>query len=1299
MKQALLKSVATFVLLALCGVLAFGQVSTTGAIAGTVTDPSGALVEGASVTIKNNATGAENTAQTGDNGTFNVPALATGTYTVTITAANFKQTVVQDVKVNVGTPSSINVALEVGAVTESVTITGGGGELLQTQTATVGTTITGRQITELPFSSRDALDLVLLLPGTQTPGTPRTSTVNGLPKGSINITMDGVNTQAQDSKSSFGGGFFTYIRPRIDAVDEVTVSTANPGAESSGGGAIQIKFVTRSGSNDLNGSLYWYHRNPALNANYYFRNRDLQPRPGETKVRPDRVLLNQYGGRVGGPIRIPHLFDGRDKAFFFVNYEVFRIPEQQFRQRTILSPSAQAGIFQYNTASGVVSRDLFAIAAAAGQTSTPDPTLARIFSDIRASTSQGSVEQLTDPLFQRLSFTNTGGQVRKFPTVRLDGNITKNHHIENTWNFQRFGSTVDFLNGVDPLFPGFAVGSGSQISQRFSNVTALRSTLTANLVNEVRFGLTGGTVLFFPEIEPSQFARTGGLCFTVPSAITDPCGANQNFRRNTPVKQFTDTVTYVRGTHSFNIGANFSQYNYWNAGKTGGGGQAVVPFTTLGFDTAADPARGIFNATNFPGASATDLSAARALYATLTGRVTAIAGVATLDEAATKYEPFGQYVTRFRQREAGVFVQDSWRFRPNIVVNYGLRYEVMPSQTPQNKNLPFTPYAQLFGVSGANNLFRPGTLTGQKTAFTFLQPGGKAYDTDWNNFAPSFGLAYSPDWKSGLLHRLLGNAGQTVLRGGYSIAYVREGTDFFNLLAANPGGVINLTKSIAVGNLTTGSLLRDPATTVLPTFATTPTLPIVATRADSARAFNPNIRIGYVQSFSGGIQREITKDMVVEARYVGNRGRKLWRTFSLNEFNTIENNFFNEFRAAQANLVANNASGVAARAGSFAFFGTGTGTSPLPTIVGFFNGAVNPNLAASYTGGNYTNTSFTNPLSLNNANPLTFATGLDASATLRANAAAAGLPANIFKVNPDVASSFLVDNGGDSSYDALVLEVRRRLSAGLLVQANYAFSKSLGTLYGSTNTNNINYVSLRNPGLNKTNSPYDLRHAFKINYIYELPFGRGKMFGSDANGFVDRLIGGWETHGAIRVQSGSAFNLGNVQLVGMDRKELQKAIEIRKDPNRIVFFLPSDIILNTRRAFNTNATGFSALGTPTGRFIAPPGFGGCAQRFAGDCGFSNLVISGPRFVRVDMSVVKKIRLTEKTNVEMRGEFLNAINNQNFRIGASQTAEVGAISGATLGAATFGQTTVAYQDVSTTNDPGGRLVQLVLRINF
>src|SRR5215216_4222154 len=318
MRNGLRTFLLVLLVLGVCGLPVFAQTGSTGSLSGTVVDPKGAVVAGAAVKVVSKATGQEFNSQTTDDGTFTVPSLTAGVYTATVTAGGFKQSVVTDIKIDVGKPSSINVELEIGAANEIVTVVGGG-ELLQTQTATIGTTLTGRQITDLPTASRDALDLVLTMPGTTTPGRPRTSSINGLPKGSLNITMDGVNVQDNTLKSN--DGFFTYIRPRTDAIAEVTTSTSNPGAESSGEGAFQIKFVTQGGSNEYHGGAYWYYRTPGLNANYWFNNRDLAADPATGKAPRTPIVLNQPGFKIGGPISIPGLFNGKDRAFFFVNYE------------------------------------------------------------------------------------------------------------------------------------------------------------------------------------------------------------------------------------------------------------------------------------------------------------------------------------------------------------------------------------------------------------------------------------------------------------------------------------------------------------------------------------------------------------------------------------------------------------------------------------------------------------------------------------------------------------------------------------------------------------------------------------------------------------------------------------------------------------------------------------------------------------------------------------------------------------------------------------------------------------------
>lgn len=1331
MKRPRLRFALILATLIACVSVAFSQ-GTTGSLTGTVSDPSG-VVPNATVTVTGGA-GVELTTQTSDNGTFSVPAIGAGTYTVTVVAPNYKKAVITDVKIDVGKPSTINVALEIGPQEQTVTIVGAGGELLNSQNATVGSTIVGRQIIDQPQASRDALDLVTLLPGVQTTGRPRTSTVNGLPKGALNITIDG--TDVQDQLISSQDGFFTFVRPRIDAIDEVTVSTATPGAESSGDGAVQIKFVTRSGTNDLHGSLYWYHREPTVSANYFFNNQDLAPDPGTGKAPINRILLNQQGGRVGGPIRIPKLFDGRDRAFFFVNYEDFRLPEQQLRQRVILSPLAQTGVFRYLTPGGIQSVDLLSLAAANGLPSTVDPTIGPLLAAIRASTTQGAVRpRAADPNRDDFSFVGIGGQQRDFTAVRLDFKLTDNHHLENIWNYQEFGGKpVDFLNSTDPSFPGFPNSAG-QDSQRWSNTTALRSTLTSNITNEARFGMLGGISIFGGTITPTQFENQGGFDLNLfDLGITDASAvvaAPQRFlrlfglgpsRRNTPSFNFSNTLTWVKGSHTFNFGGNYLLVKPWSQDI-----DYIVPRINLGI-ADGDPAENVFfDPANFPGASAGDIALAAQLYATLTGRVTSVDRNANLTSGT--FETPGLLVARFRQRQYAIFAQDAWRLRPNLTVNFGLRWEPQESTTSDTGDYAKVSYAGLFGVSGEGNLFRPGTLTGQPTQFTQLGIGEKLFATDYKNFAPSVGFAWSPNRKSGLLGRVFGDPGQSVVRGGYSMAFVREGlANVVTTIQSNPGGFLTINRDTADGTLPLGTLFRDRAALAPPPFPSTPSFPLEGDLFDAAFGFDPNLKTGVVHSWTLGFQREIFKDTVVEARYVGTRGRDLWRRYNLNEVNMIENGFLNEFRLAQANLLANQNAG---RGNNFRYFGAGTGTSPLPSMLGFFTGlpASAANDPASYLapgGANFASAARVLNLNPNFAQPLAFANAIIGNPGLFAgNAAAAGLPANFFIVNPGkLGGASLTTNDVNTWYDALQFEVRRRFSGGLLLQANYTWSKSLSNFFASSQTVLSQPLTQRaeNEALEKYRAPQDLEHTFKVNWIYELPFGRGRMLFRDANGLTDRLIGGWEVHGTGRVQSGRPFALGNVQLVGMTVAELQEAVDARRLPNRRVHWLPDDILLNTQRAFsvvtrgpataaNPNAPlGYSALGVPEGRYIAPNNSNGCLQAFSGQCGFANLILEGPRFVRFDLSLVKKIRFTENTNLELRAEFLNAFNNINFLVGGSSAVDqafVGANGTTALlnpnfsptAVPNFGRVTQAYQDISTTNDPGGRPVQFVLRFNF
>ncbi len=412
------------------------------------------------------------------------------------------------------------------------------------------------------------------------------------------------------------------------------------------------------------------------------------------------------------------------------------------------------------------------------------------------------------------------------------------------------------------------------------------------------------------------------------------------------------------------------------------------------------------------------------------------------------------------------------------------------------------------------------------------------------------------------------------------------------------------------------------------------------------------------------------------------------------------NGFLSEFKLAQANLQANIAAG---RGANFRYAGANTGTAPLPLMLAFLTGlpAAQAGTVANYSNANFANATLVNALAANAPAVGTFTSNFINTAGFRNNGIAAGLPANFFVVNPGkLGGAFSIENNGRTWYDSLQVEVRRRMSKGLLLQGNYTLGRAFANAFVSSSVVSGQPSTLRDFSLSKTVSPFGVTHAFKLNWIYELPFGRNKLIGGNVGKVVDRAIGGWEFHGAARVQSGTPFNMGNVQLIGMNRSDLQKAVKMRfDDAGKIAYFLPQDIIDNTRKAFNVSATsanGYSTLGAPTGRYFAPASRGACIEAYAGQCGTTNLVLYGPNFARYDLSIVKKTKITERVNFEFRAEFLNAFNNINFIVGnpGNDTNTVGGFANAT-----FGQVTQAYRDTSTTNDPGGRLIQLVGRINF
>ena len=365
MRVRLVRSIlAALFLVAVATSGAFAQGSFFTSLSGIVVDSSGGVIPGADVKVKNVGTGAEATAVSGSDGGFTIPSLTGGTYSVTVSLMGFKTAVLNSVSLQAAVPANVKVVLAVGAVEENVTVVGDSALVVQTQSPSISTNLTGNQITSLPLTSRNALDSLTSLPGFNTSGTARNSSVSGLPRSSINITLDGMSIQDNYLKTT--DGYFARLSPLLDSVEEVTVTTAGNTADATGQGSVQVKFVTKMGTNSWTGTAYEYLRHDGLNANTWFRNRDLPPDPATGKAPKDKLRQYSQGVAQGGPIL-------KNKAFFFFNYEEQRAPAESTLQRVILSPDASAGIFSYNVGGAARQVNLLQLAAANGQLATPDP--------------------------------------------------------------------------------------------------------------------------------------------------------------------------------------------------------------------------------------------------------------------------------------------------------------------------------------------------------------------------------------------------------------------------------------------------------------------------------------------------------------------------------------------------------------------------------------------------------------------------------------------------------------------------------------------------------------------------------------------------------------------------------------------------------------------------------------------------------------------------------------------------------------------------------------------------------------
>ncbi|MGE0128264.1 MAG: hypothetical protein AB7U82_09305 [Blastocatellales bacterium] len=838
--------------------------------------------------------------------------------------------------------------------------------------------------------------------------------------------------------------------------------------------------------------------------------------------------------------------------------------------------------------------------------------------------------------------------VARFDQQLLENSAIGSHKLEVVYNRADFLLKPDTFNSLEAPFPGGV--DAFQSSARTLATAAIHSTFGSRMTNEVRVGHQRAPVGFLRDSQPT--AAYIAYPTLANGGVTNFNNTFMSQGRNTLVYQYIDNFSLVSGSHTFRFGGDVQSITAITFNDAG-----INQTVNIGTN-AANP-DGILNA-EFPNlpVGATGVGIAdrgRAVYRMVSGLLGASNATFNVSSPTSGFVLGSTRQRDFKQRMLSLYFQDQWRTRRNFTLNYGVRYEFqgVPFEVNGLAIQPVGGLDGLFGVSGRNNLFNPGSRQGQPTtAIDFVNgdTGKKLYNNDWNNFAPYIGIAYSPNFDSGPMRWLFGPEGKSSIRAGYSISYLQDGfTVVSNALGVgttNPGLIQTAANNVPTGVLTAAGV---PLTT--PTFRMpiTDAANFAINNNNGLWAFDPNLRTPYVQQWSFGIEREIAPNTAFEVRYVGNHAVKIYRAINYNEVNIFENGFLNEFLNAQKNLAANGGSSFAPGA---------AGTVPLPIFATLFAG-----LSA---GNGYGNATLINNLTNNNVGAMAFT--MANSPVYRANRANLtfnGQPSpNFFLANPNASFAQALTNGSFSNYNSLQAEIRRRLSKGLMLQANYTFSKAITDSEGSQSTLE-SYRTLRDIRLDRHRANFDQTHRFIGNFIYELPFGAGRRWLNGGNPFIRKAAEGWQMGGIINWQSGpplgvfsgrTTFNQSNAalnpaQLAGISFEDFRNNAGIYKTASGVFFINPNMLNVTT-----------NARGQATGATLKPGQLESPAPGTFGN--FPRNAITGPSFTQWDFSLTKRTRFYERGDMEFKVTFYNAFNQANFAFGsitAFDTANFGRIS--------------------------------------
>jgi hypothetical protein len=1212
------------VLFTLCSV-AFSQSTTL--LRGTITDPQNAAVSDAVVKLNNSQTGLVRQTVSAANGEYQFLQLPPGIYTLSAEKPGFSTAARNNIELLVNTPATLNLAMELGKTAESVNVSADA-SIINTVDASVGNAFSEQQVGALPLQTRNVVELLSLQPGVTTNGE-----VLGARRDQNNITLDGVDVNdnqtaglvAQNTTTgttyqgvngngaNVNAGFNAVLAVPLDSVQEFRVTVGGLGADEGRSSGGQVVLITKSGTNQLHGSLYEYNRNTATSANTWFNN--------QAGVPVQKLTRNQFGASIGGPIK-------KDRLFYFVNWEQRTDASSVSQVRAVPAESLKQGYLNVQLADGSIQ--------------TLGPADMTAIDPLGIGLNTGYLKIMNQyPVGNNPSYGQDGGL--NFSGYRFNA---PSHLTDMAWvakadyKLDSAGKHMLSLRGTlqdntqDELlaqFPGQQPAStlrdnSKGLSARYTAI------LTPALINTFTYGFTR---------TGQNFSGVTGTGFQFEPTAVAPLsnfGARPKGRTN-PLHNIVDNVTWTKGKHTITTGLNFrfsdnnlslfsTSYPLYAYGATEliGLGEDINSAVSdyLGGAVLANP-------TSVTNASAMLLGILNDVFVTY------------------QYDRSGHVLPQgtaqqrtFVARSYAGFVSDTWRITRELTINAGLRYENMrPPYAANGLQVDTTvPLNQYFGER--NYLQSQGVAANQMPNFTLSYAlngpvNGKQswWDANNLNFAPRIGLAYAPNGHDDWVGKLFGKNG--AFRIGAAMTYDQFGNDlitqfdqFGSLGLSNPTNFPD-SYSFSTSPRFTGSFPALPPAAV-GGFPYTP--PPIAAITGTFLGISPDLKTPHSIALNASFARELPGKLTMEVGYLGRLSRQLLMQGDI--YTPLEN--YKDPKSGvtwqqNAQSVYDLANTLAQKAGL-----------PYNNAAGYVAQEVmdNPSLVPNLPFVNnlwpgYKDAYFPGSASANYFYSVYGVFGSSFLDSLHAADRIVGnyIPGKCLSV-PGCYTFFAQQgstmpmwmNAGQANYHGLSVSVRRRFANGFQFDFNYTLSHSIdngSAAESGAGEQGASIQSVYNPGAFRGSSDFDIRHNFNGNFMYELPFGAGKPFLKSAKGWVNQVAGGWQVSSILRystalpsaVQGDLAYNTN--------------------------YWLSSLAVVNTPTPSggvhiddNGNPSIFSSTSVSANFQDQPPE--GTGTRAA--------VRLAPIF-NVDISVAKAFRIKEAQRVMFRAEAFNAFNHPNF----------------------------------------------------